>query len=71
MSMSDWIRDATERRREEGRQERDEAARRQVEEVWRQLGGSLRAAYIQGYADSQEGKPVRPPGGNGVDGGQG
>ena len=90
MSMSDWIRNATERRRErwreERRQERDEEARRQVEEsrregeeirrqaeedARRQVEEVRRQAYIQGYTDYREGKPERPPGGNGVDGGEG
>ena len=101
MSMSGWIRDATERRRERWRQEREEAvavavaearreseeearrqvaearreseeeARRQVAEARREAEEARRQAYIQGYADSREGKPEHPPGGNGVDGGEG
>ena len=41
MSIGDWIREATKRRRQR----------------------LLRQGYDMGYADAQQGKPPRPPGG--------
>ncbi len=59
MSIADWIRDATERRRErwrqEGREEGIQVGRREGIQEGREEGYSL------GYSDSQEGKPPQPP----------
>ena len=51
MSIADWIRESTARKRERREQELREAREE-----------ALREGYSQGYADAREGKPEQPPG---------
>ena len=71
MSIADWIRDATERRRErwrqEGREEGIQVGRREGIQKGREEGREegiqegREEGYSLGYSDSQEGKPPQPP----------
>ena len=55
MSIADWIRASTARKRERRERELREAREEAVRD-------GLREGYSQGYADAQEGKPMQPPG---------
>ena len=67
MPIGDWIREATEKRRERWREEGRQEGLEEGLEEGKRLGReeALREIYGPNYSDTQEGLPPQSPGGKG------